>query len=53
MIYQLHNIDFTWHRSQGFLREGVEKQEFSAFPITFFEKKQKLFSLNLIVYTQY
>ena len=31
----------------------AEKQEFSAFPINFFENKQKLFSWNLIVYTPY
>ena len=53
LLQKLHNINFTWHRSQGFLREGVEKQEFSAFPINFFENKQKLFSSNLIVYTPY
>ena len=54
MIYYKNFItSITWHRSQGFLREGVEKQEFSAFPINFFENKQKLFSTNLIVYTPY
>ena len=53
LLQKLHNIDFTWHRSQRFLRQGVEKQEFSAFPINFFENKQKLFSSNLIVYTPY
>ena len=54
MIYYKNFItSITWHRSQGFLREGVEKQEFSAFPINFFENKQKLFSSNLIVYTSY
>ena len=51
LLQKLHNIDFTWHRSEGLLREAVEKQEFSAFPINFFEKKQNLFSSNLIVYT--
>ena len=33
--------------------ERVEKQEFSAFSINFFENKKKLYSLNSIVYTPY
>ena len=52
-ITKTYYIDFTWHRSQGSLRKGVEKQEFSAFPINFFENKQKLFSSNSIVCTPY
>ena len=35
-LQKLHNINFTWHRSRGFLRERVEKQEFSPSLITFF-----------------
>ena len=39
-----HNINFVKHKSEGFLKEGIEKQEFPAFPINFFENNQKLFS---------
>ena len=34
-LQKLHNINFTWHRSRGFLREKVEKQEFPPSPVTF------------------
>ena len=50
MIYYRNFIKSTL---LNILREGVQKQEFSAFPINFFAKKQKLFSSNLIVYTPY
>ena len=36
-LRKLHNINFTWHRSLGFLRERVEKQEFPPSPVTFFK----------------
>ena len=35
-LQKLHNINFAWHRSQSFLRERVEKQEFPHSPLTFF-----------------
>ena len=35
-LQKLHIINFTWHRSGGFLRERVEKQEFPTSPVTFF-----------------
>ena len=50
VLQKLNNINFAWHRSQDFLKEEVEKQEFPAFPIKAFENNQKLFSLNLIIY---
>ena len=53
LLQKPHNIHVAWDRSQDFLSEGVQKQEFSAFPINFFENKQKLISWNLIVYTPY
>ena len=43
VLQKLHNIDFVRHNSRGFLIEGVEKQEFPAFPINFFENNQKPF----------
>ena len=43
LLQKHYNIDFTWHRSRGFLRKWVEKQEFPAFPISFFGNNQKLF----------
>ena len=49
VLQKFHNINFAWHRSRGFLRDGVEKQEFSPFPINSFDYNQKLFSLNLRV----
>ena len=36
VLQKLHNINFAWHRSRGFPRERVEKQEFSPSPINFF-----------------
>ena len=53
LLQKLDNINFACHRSGGFLRETVEKQKFSVFPINIFENNQKLFSWNLIVYTSY
>ena len=50
VLQKLNNINFAWHRSQDFLKEEVEKQEFPAFPMKAFENNQKLFSLNLIIY---
>ena len=32
VLQKRHNINFAWQRSQGFLREAVEKQEFFSFP---------------------
>ena len=48
-LQKLHNINFAWHRSQGFLREMVEKQEFPPSPVTFFKNNQKPFPWNLRV----
>ena len=53
LLQKLHNIDFAWHRSQGSFREWLEKQEFPAFPIDFFENNQNLFFRSLIVSTPY
>ena len=36
-LQNLHNINFTWRRSRGILRERVEKQEFPHSPVTFFK----------------
>ena len=35
-LQNLHNINFTWRRSRGFLRERVEKQEFPPSPVNLF-----------------
>ena len=35
-LQKLHKINFAWHRSRGFLRERVEKQEFCPSSVTFF-----------------
>ena len=35
-LQKLHKINFAWHRSRGFLRERVEKQEFCSSSVTFF-----------------
>ena len=51
VLQKLHNVGFAWHRSRGFLGEGIEKQKFSPFPINFLENNQKSFSSNLRVYT--
>ena len=40
---KLRNINITWHRSRGFLRERVDKQEFPPSPLTFFKSNQKPF----------
>ena len=48
-LQKLHNINFACYRSWGFLREGLEKQEFSPSPINIFENNQKPFSWNLRV----
>ena len=53
VFWKLHNINFAWHRSRGFLKVGVEKQKFSFSPINIFENNQKLFSWNLRVYKLY
>ena len=44
---KLHNVNFAWHRSSGFLRERVEKQEFPLSPVTFFKNNQKRFPCKL------
>ena len=44
LLQKLHKTDFAWNTSQDFLRKGVQKQEFFAFRINFFENKQKRFS---------
>ena len=46
VLQKSHNINFVKHKSGGFLNEGIQKQEFPAFPINFFENQnnQKLFS---------
>ena len=44
-----HNINFTGYRYPGFLREWLEKQEFSTHPVTFLKKNQKPFLWNLRV----
>ena len=38
-----HNINFSEHRSRGFLREGLEKQEFLPFLVPFFKNNRKTF----------
>ena len=53
ILQKLHNIDFARHGSRDFLKEEVEKQEFPAFVMKAFENNQKLFSLNLIIYSPY
>ena len=53
VLQKLHNIDFAWHRSRDFLKEEVEKHEFPAFPKKALESNQKLFPLNLIIYSPY
>ena len=52
-LQKFHNTNFTWHRSQGFLRERVEKQEFPPSPVTFFKSNQKPFPWNLRVNITY
>ena len=48
-LQKLYNINFSGHRSQGFLREGLEKQEFPPSPVTFFKNNQKPLPWNLRV----
>ena len=48
-LQKLDNINFPIHRSRGFLREGLEKQEFPPSPVTFFKNNQKPFPWNLRV----
>ena len=38
-LQELHNINFPGHRSRGFLREGLEKQEFPTSRVTFLTLK--------------
>ena len=49
-LQKLNNFDFAWDRSQGFLREEVQKQELPPSPIIFFDNNKKLFSWNMRVY---
>ena len=42
-LQNIHNINFPGHRSRGFLREGLEKQEFPPSPVTFLKNNQKPF----------
>ena len=50
---RLHNINFAWRRSQSFLREREEKQEFPHSPLTFFKNNQQSFPWNLRVNISY
>ena len=43
VLLKLHNIDFTWHRSRGFQRDRVAKEEFAPSPIKFLRKIKNLF----------
>ena len=52
-LQKLHNINFPGHRSQGFLRERLEKQGFPPSPVTFFKNNQKPFPWNLRVNIPY
>ena len=45
-LQKFHNINFVWHRSRGFPRERVEKQEFPPSPVISFLKQSKTFSLE-------
>ena len=49
ILKNLQNIGFAWHRSGGFLGEGVERHEFPPSTINCFENNQKPFSWNLRV----
>ena len=42
-LQKLHNINFTWHRSRGFLRDRVKNQEFPPLPATFLKTIQNPF----------
>ena len=48
-LQKLHKINFPGHRFRSFLREGLEKQEFPTYPITFLKNNQKSFPWNLRV----
>ena len=48
-LQKLHNINFPGYRSQSFLRQGLEKQEFPTSPVTFFKNNQKPFPCYLTV----
>ena len=52
-LQMLHNINFSGHRLRGFLREGLEKQEFSPSSVTFLKNYQKSFPWNLRVNIPY
>ena len=45
-LQKLHNINFPENGSQGFIREGLEKQEFPPFPRYLFKKQWKTLSLE-------
>ena len=52
-LQKLRNINFSGHMSRGFLREGLEKQEFPPSFVTFFKNNQKSFPWNLRVNIPY
>ena len=45
-LQKLHNINFAWHGSWGFLREKVQKLKFLPSPVTFFKKESETLSLK-------
>ena len=48
-LQKIHNINFPGNRSQGFIREGLEKKEFPPF----LKNNEKPFSWNLRVNIPY
>ena len=48
-LQKLYSINFAWHKSQGFLREREEKQEFPPSPVTFIQNNQQPFPWSLRV----
>ena len=52
-LQKLRNINFSGHMSRGFLREGLEKQEFPPSSVTVFKNNQKSFPWNLRVNIPY
>ena len=52
-LQKLRNVNFSGHMSRGFLREGLEKQEFPPSSVTFFKNNQKSFPWNLRVNIPY
>ena len=52
-LQKLRNINFSGHMSRGFLREGLEKQEFPPSSVTFFKNNRKSFPWNLRVNIPY